>query len=520
MGWLHRLRHGDALRIAAELGFAALAFASILPLWQVEVPPIQDLPQHLAAVRVIHDYDQPALAFQRYFEVALGRTQYLTVYLAAHLLAYAAGVVVATKLVLSAGVAAAPYAMRLLLRSLGKDEAASVFVFALTYNAHLILGFLNFTVAIPLMLVGLALAIRQRAESSDRRAIALGAVLLVTFYTHVVPFAVLAGGAALAAIGASKRQTLRRLLPLVPASAAAAVWTQFSPAGRAVVAATGSADHGAIRADYQPWGQALRALPDWLTDVLQSETDDRLLVAWLIVVLAGFLLAQPVRTDDVRGEHGRAGERVVAALCVISATAYFLAPAAYDWIWPINARFPLLALLLLIACFPRWSVPTRFGAIGASAAIALWSFHEVSAAFRQHDVRTTAALQRVIEVIPPGQRVAGLIWESGSDTVKFHPLLHAVALYQALRGGAVMFSFADFPQSPIRFRAATRPPGVAPRWEWLPQNVDPERELDWYDYVLTRGGPGTIARSESWLLVQQDAGFRVWKRRAAAQPPM
>ena len=37
------------------------------------------------------------------------------------------------------------------------------------------------------------------------------------------------------------------------------------------------------------------------------------------------------------------------------------------------------------------------------------------------------------------------------------------ALYQAKKGGAVMFTFADFPQSPFRFREDNRPPRVPPR---------------------------------------------------------
>ena len=60
-----------------------------------------------------------------------------------------------------------------------------------------------------------------------------------------------------------------------------------------------------------------------------------------------------------------------------------------------------------------------------------------------------------------------------------------------------MFSFADFPQSPFRYREDARPPRVPPRWEWQPERVRPARDLAFFDYALVRGGPGAIARRNS-----------------------
>ena len=82
----------------------------------------------------------------------------------------------------------------------------------LTWNAHLILGFLNFISAIPLALFGLALAARLRQEFTPRRAVGLAVVSTLTFYTHVVPFAFLGLGAALMLVGDGPRETLRRWL--------------------------------------------------------------------------------------------------------------------------------------------------------------------------------------------------------------------------------------------------------------------------------------------------------------------
>jgi hypothetical protein len=107
--------------------------------------------------------------------------------------------------------------------------------------------------------------------------------------------------------------------------------------------------------------------------------------------------------------------------------------------------------------------------------------------------------------------VMGLIYSRGSQYVKFSPFIHFVAYYQARSGGAVMFTFADFPQSPFRFRDDNRPERVPPRWEWLPQRVR-SADIRWYDYVLVRGGADPC-RGTCEQRFRQGL-WSVWKRRS------
>src|SRR5690606_19856593 len=129
------------------------------------------------------------------------------------------------------------------------------------------------------------------------------------------------------------------------------------------------------------------------------------------------------------------------------------------------------------------------------------------------ETEEVGALDEAIASMPKGARVAGLIHDRGSRQVKFSPFIHAVAWVQAENGGAVMFTFADFPQSPFTFRESARPPRVIPRWEWMPERVDPARDLAWYDYVLVRGGPGRIAtQREAFEPVFESERWSVWRR--------
>ena len=78
------------------------------------------------------------------------------------------------------------------------------------------------------------------------------------------------------------------------------------------------------------------------------------------------------------------------------------------------------------------------------------------------------------------------------------PTLHAAAYYQARGGAVATFSFADFPQSPFRYReGAARPPRLPPRWEWTSSLdvADPDRH--YYDYVLVRRGATDIPLTDA-----------------------
>jgi hypothetical protein len=507
--------------LVRELVFLSLAVLSVLPLWLVRHPPLQDLPQHLAAIRVLSDYGDGELGFKQWFLLSLGSTQYLSYYLFAWVLAIPLGVVLANKLLLSAAIIGLPYALRSLLRSLERDEDLALFAFPLTYNAHLILGFFNFIAALPLVLWGLALAVRQRMRPTRRRAIAIAVLAVVTFYTHVVPFGFLALGAALIAIGDSAKKTVLRWLPLVPALLCAAIWTRTAPAGNAVLGAL-SLGAGKRSSGPQPlywsFGEAMRQIPEWLTDVLNVETDERLLVVWCLLLFLCIGLGAGARVDDERPSMDRSLRgtllRRLAWLAPLAGLAYFISPASYDWIWPINTRFPLLALVFLLIVLPAPRGFARFGLLLAVAITSASGFLEISRVFQRFEREEVGELDRAISSIPRGRKVAGLIWDRGSRHVKFSPFIHAAAWYQAERGGAVMFTFADFPQSPFRFKEGDRPPRVPPRWEWEPGRVDPVNDLAWFDYVLTRGDPGQLARyPDVFESVFQGPHWTVWKRR-------
>src|SRR5262249_6033121 len=173
------------------------------------------------------------------------------------------------------------------------------------------------------------------------------------------------------------------------------------------------------------------------------------------------------------------------------------------------------AAIWLIAVLPRFRIGRSWVLIGALVVSAA-TFHGVGKAFAQFDREEVGDFDQALAAIPREQRVVGLIFDRYSRYVAFAPFIHYVAYYQARKGGAVMFTFADFPQSPFTFLEQNRPPHVPPRWEWTPERVRP-RELGFYDYALVRGGPGAIAAPSSGFLLDYDSPrWRVFRRATRA----
>ncbi|HET9930129.1 MAG TPA: hypothetical protein VFQ35_05570, partial [Polyangiaceae bacterium] len=361
--WFASLR-GDPTaqrRLVFELAFALAALSLAWPLFVARYVPIQDLPQHAAAVRVLHDYRSPAFGFERWFEIHWASTQYVAVYFAAHLLAYLFEPVIATKLVLAASLVALPYALRALLQALRKPASYALLVVPLVYNTQLVLGFLNFVFGLPLMFAGLALFVRYQEHPTRARLVALSLVTTLCFLSHVVPYGMLVLGALALSAGplstrprspgpqsagpqstrpqsalalsagpqsagppvalplpaaptatrrlnvplAARRESANALhlaLPFAPSLLLALIWSASTPAGKAFSAISTS---GTLFASREPFSTRLAEIPFWLNDILWSHEDEHALFG----ALALFLL---IGLAGLAGLAGLVGSRAVS----------------------------------------------------------------------------------------------------------------------------------------------------------------------------------------------------------------
>jgi hypothetical protein len=553
-GLTERLRSTSPL--LARLLVGVLTLFAVTPFFLTLRPPLQDFPQHLAAGHVLLAPNDPELRFADYFSSEWLNSQYLGIYVLLGVFYHPLKWFVDQPLLVASRLSIVMLALcwvtsgewlgwRLLRRN-----GVGLFFLVLFFNAHLILGFLNFLLGTAFCFFTICLFAEARARLattperplSSVLPVAFGMTSLATFYFHVVPFALLiavfVGAFVLDQLlprvcrprsGAVYRLELRHYVALLPAAVASGAWL-FSPAGQSTRHAARGGD-GDVRAVFTSAKVNTASLDAWLMDVFRSPWDTRLMYlavgALLFYVAIEWGLQALSRNRRPPGGAGTAPDgvliwllRVGAPLCAI---AYYVMPASFDWIWPINARFPLLALLLLPSWLPYahaetshsgWLRQVRAGL--ATTCLSVFGVASVGEATLARDafqgfVKEMYGFDELLAAIPQGKKVATLVFDRGSQYVAFAPFLHVGAYYQAERGGVSYFSFNDFPQSPVRFLPADRPPKAKPRWEWRPEVVRPDEELGWFDYLIVRGGPPRLRATERFSERVRAGRFRLFQ---------
>jgi hypothetical protein len=453
---------------------AALAgVAAALPLWAGHLLPFQDAPQHLASVRVLADFHTPGFQFARWFEIDLGRSQYLGFYLPAALLSLLVGPDAACRLVLSVVALALPAASWMLLGAFNRDRRLAVFAPAVFHTAPLYLGFFNFVESVPIAIAVVALVERELHGSVRWRGFLLAGCAVALLYVHpsALAFAVCAALFLAATAALPLRRRLRGLLPLAPALALLAVWTTQSllhqPAGTARAGAY-----------FTPFGVAALDLARF-GNVLAAHVDELFVGAlWLLWLMAALVPGRP-RIDRFWR---------LPLLAAATLAAYFLCPRDLGIAGSVSLRaLPFFALLLLASPV---LAPGRITSLVLAAAVALQLAYagKLMSAYRAFDEEAQVSdLETVLRAADPGKRLIALIWDRQSRVVQGQSYLHFGAYYELERGGRALRNFAEFPWTPIRFRAGSEPVSLPPGWEYRPEQFDARREGADEDYVLVRG---------------------------------
>jgi hypothetical protein len=486
-------------KVLLALGAAANAAA----LWSAPYLPFTDLPQHAAAIATLRHFDDPAWKSREYFTLALGRSQYLLYYLAGALLAFPFGTAERANLVLlSLAAIAFPYSLRSLLRALGADERLALFAVPLFWSQSLLIGFFNYVAALPVLLWALALAVREAEAPRPARTVLLAAASVALFYLHLSAFVLFAPAAALAQIVLGPRHpadVVRRFVWTLPTFALGIVFLLTSP----VVHPAQVGWNQPVAVWFEPASDAIRKLPEALLDIWPGDAD-----LWISLALAGaaVALAGP-------GGAGRSASRRRFALALVwtalAVALYFWFPISIGWLWQLNERYAIAAALFLpLLLRPRrgmrGALPLAvvFAAGIASAAVAARQARDFS--------READGFDRVLSRAQPGRRLLTLVYDRGSRTAKFVPYLHFGSYYRARGGGIAAFSFAELPQSPLRYRRETEPPRHPVHWEWEPWQFDPVVDGRYYDYVLVRGAVDPFARAGTGPRFRRVAQQGLW----------
>lgn len=462
----------------STLLFLAVAILASAPAWIVRHPPLEDLPFHVATLRVVHSYGNPAFGFQDDFVLNLTHTQYALYYIVGSLLAYVLGVTYASVGMMCLYLGGTVLAVRALLLAIGKDERQALFVIPLLVNPIFLYGLLPFMCGMPLMFLSLAVTVRHVEKPTRRRGIALAVLAVALFFAHVVPYALF--GVAFAALFPWTRPSkwLAVAAPVVPSLGAVAWWIAGSAQGKESAGALSDAFK------HPPFLEAMARFPQWSIDVLRDSTDEWHAIALALVALVAIGLAQGNR------DRTKPAARALLVIPVVCIVMYFSTGSMLGDVWLFSERFPvpLLMSLVLLLRMPAgargWLVTALALAVGVSSTVNVCK-HFI--AFEKDEV---GDFDDALAAMAPRKHVAGLIYDKNSTLVNDVPFLHFVSYYQAEKGGVVQFSNSGALYWPVRWKDGHYPPpGTRPRlrWEWTPEQVGFQELYPYYDYVLVRG---------------------------------
>ncbi|MBX3259888.1 MAG: hypothetical protein KF782_09360 [Labilithrix sp.] len=168
---------------------ALLFFVGAWPLALTEVPPYQDLPNHLATLTVIENLKAyPEYVFNGFFKTNAALFTWL------HLVGKLTGVKLAARLfallTLALNAFILPRFVLRISRSRRRMLMASLFAWPMVHNWFVSMGMLDFAIAVPLSLALLLAVDRQRSAPTLANALAIVGLGVATWYAHVFPLLV------------------------------------------------------------------------------------------------------------------------------------------------------------------------------------------------------------------------------------------------------------------------------------------------------------------------------------------
>lgn len=473
------------MRVVAALLCSALV---ALPFLMVRFPPITDLPQHVAQIRLLLSaLTEPGTVY---------RIQWWTPYSAAYVLLGAAWALCSPLNAGRAAMVAIGVLWTLAIHGLAarrrRPLAAAVLASALFFNQTVYWGFLSFAVGWPAFVLWLLLTARAPTPGARvRESAKYCAVAALLYVSHVLWLA--AGVLWLLVVAVLHRVplsvTLRRLAGVAPVLLAAAVWYPS-------LAASG---FGSDTVWVVP--PTARLSYTWLAEGvlggLRGPSEPLLLVIVAAWVAGGLWQARAPRRSPIDRD-------LLAAAVLLFALALFLPDKHTNTIQFAARWLPAAAVLLVLA------VPAPAPAAGLQPALALATTGvfclTTAVAWQRFERDELSGLPEVLASLPPGPRVLGLDFVKESAVVVGRPFLQTFAYAQVVRGGTLNFSFAEFAPSPVVFRAPASPPWTG-GLEWFAERVRPS-DFPYFDYVVVNAGDALHRRlaAETTLVPQADGG--------------
>lgn len=426
------------------------AVAVVVPFLLVHFPPVTDLPQQVAQMRLLEQALQDPSSPYRVDWLAPNRLSYvpLAVGWSAGGPRWAGTIAMSIIGLLWLGAAVGLAYWR------GRSLATAALAAVLFYNSATYWGFLSFLMGWTAFAAWLWL-LEDRSGGARggylRAAVRSGLGALFLLAGHALWLLAGVGWLALRALARGRRHlrlSAAQAAGVVPALALAAAWNLHIRS------------QGFVSGTYwftPPWERVLpTAWHDLVLGGLRGPSDTLAVLflgAWLVLSLL---------------RHHSTRDRVLlAAGLVLLAAAVLLPDKAQNTIgFAQRWGAPGMVLVLLGAGAPasRW-----LRTLGAVALIASYTA-ATSLAWLTFERREMSGMEEALARLPEQPRVLGLDFVKESRIIQGRPFLQAFAWAQVYRGGELNMSFAGMATSLVRYRGP-----VVMNWtpllEWLPERV-------------------------------------------------
>lgn len=422
----------------ALLASAALFALVAWPLALTEVPPYQDLPNHLAAVTVIENPKlYPELVFNGF--VKTNTALFAWLYFVGKLTGVKLAARLFSLLVLAANALVIPRFVLALTGSRGRMMVATALAWPMVHNWFVSMGMLDFALGVPLSLVLLLAIDKQRRAPSLKHALTVVGLGAATWYAHVFPLLVVHLLVAIEILvqktWKARASSFRAMaLPLLPATIAVLV-----AIGQHLRHSTGPMTGGYEYSKLLPaWELAYNMWSEWFWAF------SHLTITSMVPCVVLFLLGVFRRHESARFFSGWA----VLALAVLYC---FLPYIVTNW-FHVNSRvIPYLWFALLLRVPDR--LPKKlFAVLGISAV--LYSAG-LGADFLRLD-RERREFVAGVSAVPEGAKLLPLLFRHKIASDNTRSLLHAWGYYVVEKKTAAPLLFAHSQSFPVMY--ASPPP--------------------------------------------------------------
>ena len=484
-----------------------LAAGALVPIWIAPLPPLQDLPNHLLKADLLQRWLRGGDWDEEVYALNLKLLPNYALYAGLLSLAPLFGLMAAAKIFLSLIVVGLPWSAYAFLRRANPENVLfALAVPAINFPLFLMMGSLNFCLALAVYLGALAIFLSER-RPEWRASLGFAAAATLLYFTHGFVFVALVGTVGCLTVIADQRRRLRRVVGLLPGMLCFSTTLAES-------LKTGAPASGSVRPYFAGVGwHSLRTALVWLLNPHGWGYDTFFVLAWLGVLGCCYLLALAGALGCLRERRklsdclGANSWLIIGTLLILS---FFLTPVQFGEWSHARPRFVPLAVLCLLAAF---RLPSRKALRLAVIVVFVLTALAIDARNSQEFLVQGAKVREYVgamDVVEPG--AAMLPVTNPEKELKYSPNLHSWAYYSITRGGWSPYMHAQTTHNPVIYRVLPWGPGEE---AGLGDQNDLRRIAACYDYVLLwnpRDGDAGLLRP-SFSIVRATPHLRIWRNR-------